>query len=47
MTALPSPAITPVSDRQTLLLALCELIALVSGLILSTPFDFVPACCMG
>ena len=30
---------TPVADRQSLLLALCELMALVSGLFLSTPFD--------
>lgn len=30
---------TPVSDRQSLLLALCELIALVTGLLLSSPFD--------
>jgi hypothetical protein len=29
----------PVAERQTLLLALCELVALVSGLILSSPFD--------
>jgi hypothetical protein len=30
---------TPVAERQSLLLALCELMALVSGLFLSTPFD--------
>ena len=30
---------TPVADRQSLLLALCELMALVSGLFLSTPFE--------
>lgn len=30
---------TPESDRQSLLLALCELMALVSGLFLSTPLD--------
>lgn len=30
---------TPVVERQSLLLALCELMALVSGLFLSTPFD--------
>ena len=31
---------TPVADRQSLLLAICELMALVSGLLLSSPFDF-------
>ena len=30
----------PVAERQSLLLALCELMALVSGLFLSTPFEF-------
>ena len=30
---------TPRAERQSLLLALCELIALVSGLFLSAPFD--------
>ena len=31
---------TPVENRQSLLLALCELVALVGGLMLSVPFEF-------
>ena len=31
---------TPVADRQSLMLALCELMALVSGLFLPVPFEF-------
>ena len=31
---------TPIADRQSLLLALCELMALISGLFVSAPFDF-------
>ena len=31
---------TPIAERQTLMLALCELMALVSGLFLAIPFEF-------